>query len=57
MAINATHIATNKTTGKKTLVEYDEKTGEYKKNWMVCLIAEEWDIELLEKQAPLSARR
>lgn len=48
MPISPTHIATDKRTGEKVLVEYDEKTNEYKENGMICLSDQETRWELVE---------
>lgn len=50
MAITPTHIAIDKETGtKKVLVEYDEKTKQYKESWMVALIEDQWNFKPIEK--------
>lgn len=54
MPITPTHIATNKKTGERVRVEYDQKTGEYQQNWMVCLSVDGWDIEPIINTNPPS---
>lgn len=53
MKNKATHMATNKKSGKKTKVYFNKATGEYQENFMICLkdVDTAWDIKPIEDEA------